>query len=104
MASLACLRKMHYLCPVIHNDMDLSNLRNKTVFDLCNDRKKIAEFIPTAANPDFNLEEYSRFCRENPTNNALHMTLLANVLSDNALSRAVQQEFASELKAFFAGK
>lgn len=97
-----CFRKMYYLCPVILNDMDLTNLRNKTVFNLCNDRKKIAEFIPAAANPDFNLEEYSRFCRENPTNNALHMTLLANVLSDNALNLAVQKEFASELKTFFS--
>lgn len=82
--------------------MDFSNLRNKTVFDLCDDRKKIAEFIPSAADPGFDLEAYRLFCRENPTNNALHLTLLANVLADNALNKAVRQEFAAELKAFFS--
>jgi len=79
-----------------------SDLRNKTVFDLCSERSKIAEFIPTAASPAFDIEAYRLFCRENPTNNALHMTLLANVLCSNELNRAVQEQFAAELKAFFA--
>ncbi len=82
--------------------MDLSDLRNKTIFDLCDDRKKIAEFIPAATDPAFDLAAYRVYCRENPTNNALHMTLLANVLADSLLNQAVQQEFAAELKAFFS--
>jgi len=79
-----------------------TDLRNKTVFDLCPDRSKIAEFIPTAASPAFDVEEYRRFCAANPTNNALHLTLLANVLCSNELNRAVQEQFAAELKAFFS--
>lgn len=82
--------------------MDLTNLRNQTVFDLCSDRSKIAEFIPSATDSAFDIEAYRAFCCANPTNNALHMTLLANVLQDGALQRAVQQEFAKELTAFFA--
>lgn len=82
--------------------MIISDLRKKTIFDLCNDRKKIAEFIPSATDPTFDLEAYRQFCMTNPTNNALHMTLLANVLCSNELQQAVQQEFAAELKAFFS--
>lgn len=81
--------------------MDITNLRSKTIFDLCEDRQKIAEFIPSAIDPAFDLEAYRHFCMTNPTNNALHMTLLANVLCSNELNQAVQQEFAAELKAFF---
>ena len=84
--------------------MDITNLRSKTIFDLCNDRKKIAEFIPSATDPTFDLEAYRQFCMTHPTNNALHMTLLANVLCSNELHQAVQQEFEAELKAFFAQK
>lgn len=80
------------------------NLRQQTVFDLCDDRSKIAEFIPTAADPNFDFEAYRSFCFANPTNNALHMTLLANVLCDNELSKKVQEEFSAELKTFFAGQ
>lgn len=83
---------------------NLNNLRELTIFDLCEDVTKIQEFIPTAGCSEFNMEEYRLFCRQNPTSNALHMTLLANVLGDRDLSTAIQQEFATELKAFFAEK
>ena len=76
------------------------NLRQMTVFDLCDDAELLHKLNPLF--PDIETkEEWIDSYSENPVRRAFNLIDLADLTNNLALREAVEKEWQSELNAFF---
>lgn len=73
--------------------MDYSNLKSKTIFDFCKDKKLISDIIIIPK------EAYLRELESYPLQNAHTLIEYAEIINDKALLNAVRQQYKRELKA-----
>jgi len=73
--------------------MDYSNLKSKTIFDFCKDKKLISDIIIIPK------EAYLRELESYPLLNAHTLIEYAEIINDKALLNAVRQQYKRELKA-----
>lgn len=74
--------------------MDLTNLRNKTIFDFTDDPEILGELVST---PDKNT--YLKGLT--PAGRAFGLIDYAEYVQDERMIKAVEKEFEAELSAFF---
>ncbi|MBP9017630.1 MAG: hypothetical protein KBG17_07820 [Paludibacteraceae bacterium] len=74
--------------------MDLTNLRNKTIFDFTDDPEIIGELVST-------LDEEIFLKGLTPEGRALSLVDYAEYIHDDELKKAVEKEFGAELTLFF---
>ena len=77
----------------IYNDMDYTNLKNKTIFDVCKDESLIADIIILKK------EAYMRELETYPLLNAHTLIRLAERTNNKDLLQAVKKQYEKELKA-----
>ena len=76
------------------------NLRQKTVFDLCDDTELLHKLNPLF--PDIETkEEWIDSYSDNPVRCAFNLIDLADMTNDLGLRKAVEKEWQSELNSFF---
>ena len=76
------------------------NLRQKTVFDLCDDTELLHKLNPLF--PDIETkEEWIDSYSDNPVRCAFDLIDLADMTNDLGLRKAVEKEWQSELNSFF---
>ena len=76
------------------------NLRQKTVFDLCDDTELLHKLNPLY--PDIETkEEWIDSYKENPVNQAFDFIDLADMTKNLTLRDAVEKEWGKELNSFF---
>ena len=73
--------------------MDYTNLKNKTIFDFCNDEPLIADIIILPK------EEYMEELETYPLLNAHTLIRLAERTNNKDLLQAVKKQYEKELKA-----
>lgn len=74
--------------------MDLTNLRNKTIFDFTDDPEIIGELVSTTDKEKF-LEGLT------PVGRAFSLLGYAEYIQDEKMIKAVEKEFKAELSATF---
>lgn len=72
--------------------MMYSDLKNKTIFDFCNDEKVIAGLVVSK-------EDFLRDVKEYPLLNAHVLIEYAELTNDDKLLQAVKQQYKNELQA-----
>lgn len=72
--------------------MDYTNLKEKTIFDFCNDEQMIADLVVSK-------EDYFRDVKEYPLLNAHVLIEYAELTKNNDLLQAVKQQYRNELQA-----
>ena len=80
---------------------DYKNLKNKTVFDFCNDKTVLEEvlpFIPSGVDRDQYLKDY---WVENPAQHAFSFIDLAEQIKDEELAKEAERQFEKELSEYF---
>ena len=71
---------------------DYTNLRNKTIFDLCTDEELIKNGFGHVVEDK---EELIRYAKKHPETNAwLYIQISEEVLHDGALAEAVEEAFS----------
>lgn len=79
---------------------DYKNLRQMTVFDLCDDIELLHKLNPLF--PDIETKEgWIDSYKEKPVNKAFDFIDLADMTNNLALRDAVEKEWAKELNSFF---
>jgi hypothetical protein len=75
--------------------MEYNNLREKTIFDFCQDQSIIAEIVLMSKN------EYLEVLKEHPIENAFTLLELAEKIKDETLKKAVEKQYKSDLNKYF---
>lgn len=70
--------------------MDYKNLKEKTIFDFCNDEQVIADLVVTK-------EDFFRDLKEYPLLNAHVLIEYAELTNNNELLQAVKRQYKKEL-------
>lgn len=80
---------------------DYSNLKNKTVFDFCNDETLLEEVLPPI--PDgYDRDRYLKdYWDTNPHQLALAFVDLAELMGDKKLLQEAEKQFSKELNEYF---
>ena len=76
----------------ISNDMDYTNLKNKTIFDFCNDEQMIVDLVVSK-------EDFFLTWKEYPLYNAHVLIEYAELTNNKDLLQAVKKQYEKELKA-----
>ena len=72
--------------------MNYSNLKNKTIFDFCNDEQMIADVVVSK-------EDFLRDVKEYPLLNANVLIEYAELTNNKDLLQAVKNQYKKELEA-----
>ena len=72
--------------------MNYSNLKNKTIFDFCNDEQMIADLVVSK-------EDFLRDVKEYPILNAHVLIEYAELTNNKDLLQAVKNQYKKELEA-----
>ena len=72
--------------------MNYSNLKNKTIFDFCNDEQMIADLVVSK-------EDFLRDVKEYPLLNAHVLIEYAELTNNKDLLQAVKNQYKKELEA-----
>ena len=72
--------------------MDFSNLKSKTIFDLCNDESIINDLVVSK-------EDFFRDLEEYPLLNAHVLIEYAEITNNDKLLKAVKSQYKAELEA-----
>ena len=75
-----------------NNIMDYSNLKNKTIYDFCNDESIINDLVVSK-------EDFFRDLEEYPLLNAHVLIEYAEMTNNDELLQAVQSQYKAELEA-----
>ena len=76
----------------IYNDMDYTNLKNKTIFDFCNDEQMIVDLVVSK-------EDFFLTWKEYPLYNAHVLIEYAELTNNKDLLQSVKKQYEKELKA-----
>ena len=75
--------------------MKYDNLRNKTVFDFCDDPKILDDIVIVPK------ESFLENLKRDPIQNGFSLLQLAEMTDNKALERAVEKEYGDDFEAFF---
>lgn len=79
--------------------MEYNSLTNKTIFDLTDDNDLL---MRVAGAYFFNhVDEFVEACKNHPEDNYYYITELADLLHDNNLKSAAQEQFKNDVVAQF---
>lgn len=75
-----------------NDNMDYSNLKNKTIYDFCNDESIINDLVVSK-------EDFFRDLKEYPLLNAHVLIEYAEMTNNDELLKAVRSQYKAELEA-----
>lgn len=80
---------------------DYSNLRQKTVLDFCTNENVLRDYVPYPKEDVKGREQWAKSMKAHPECNWTSLDRYAEETSNKALQKAVEEQFAEEIRATF---